>query len=134
MSSRPRTVSGRSSGLRCWVAAALVVAWAGSAAATDPDASVHGRYRGQCRRLTKQIDYNQKTILPLAIARGNVAWENATHAQIKRLWNQRADLCPAYGRERARLLRALDRIRAFNAALARAGRAVARYFTAGAAP
>jgi hypothetical protein len=116
------------------MAASLVAVWAGSAGATDPDASVHGKYRGSCRRLTKQIDYNQKTILPLAVARGNVAWENATNAHIKRLWNQRADLCPEYGRKRARLQRALDRIRAFNQALARAGRAAARYFTAGAVP
>lgn len=134
MSSRLGPAPGRSSWLRCLLVAGLLVVWSGSAAATDPDASVHGRYRGQCRRLTKQIEYNQKTILPLAIERGNVAWENATNAHIKRLWNQRADLCPAYGRERARLQRALDRIRAFNAALARAGRAVARYFTAGAVP
>lgn len=134
MSFRPGPALRCARWLRCLLAVALLVACAGPAAASDPDASVHGRYRGQCRRLTKQIRHYQKTILPLAIDRGDVAWERATNAHIKRLWNQRADLCPEYGRERARILRALDRIRAFNAAIARAGRAAARYFTGGAVP
>jgi len=104
------------------------------AGAYDQDASVHGNYRGQCRRLTKQLAYYEKQILPLAIERGDVYWERATNDQIKRLWNKRADLCPKYGRERARLLVALDKIRAFNKMLAQAGRAAARYFTGGLAP
>lgn len=118
----------------CLALALLVGLEAGSALAYDQDASVHGNYRGQCRRLTKQIDYYEKQILPLAIERGDLAWEDATNDQIKRLWHKRADLCPKYGRERARLLRALDRIRQFNRVVARAGRAAARYFTGGAMP
>lgn len=120
--------------IRSLIPALLVLLFAGAAAAYDPDASIHGKYRGQCRRLTKQLAYYEKTILPMAIQRGDVAWEDATNDQIKRIWNKRADLCPKYGKERARLLRALDRIRAFNKMLARAGRAAARYFTAGATP
>lgn len=120
--------------IRSLIPALLVLLFAGSAAAYDPDASVHGNYRGQCRRLTKQLAYYEKTILPMAIQRGDVAWEDATNDQIKRLWHKRADLCPKFGKERARLQRLADRIRAFNKMVARAGRAAARYFTAGAAP
>lgn len=132
MRSRPELV--RASLIRSLILASLVGLWSGSAAAYDPDASVHGRYRGQCRRLTKQIKYYDEQILPLAIRHRNHAWEDATNDQLKRLWNKRADLCPEYGKERARLLRALDRIRAFNKMLARAGRAAAQYFSGGALP
>jgi hypothetical protein len=123
-----------SASIRSLILALVAGFWAGGALAYDPDASVHGNYRGQCRRLTKQIEYYEDKILPLAIQRGNVAWEDATNDHIKRLWNKRADLCPKYGRERARLLRALDRIRQFNRMVARAGRAAARYFSGGMMP
>lgn len=120
--------------IQALLAVVCVGAFAGAASAYDQDASVHGNYRGQCRRLTKQLAYYEKTILPMAIDRGNVAWERATYDQIERLWHKRADLCPKYGKDRAKLQKALDRIRAFNQMLARAGRAAARYFTAGAVP
>lgn len=116
------------------ILASVALLWASAAGAYDPDASIHGNYRGQCRRLTKQIEYYDKQIRPLAIARRDRAWEAATDAQLLRLWNKRADLCPEYGKERARILRAIDRIRAFNRMLARAGRAAAQYFTGGAMP
>jgi len=120
--------------IRSLLLAGVVLFAAGAASAYDPDASIHGNYRGQCRRLTKQIAYYEKTILPMAIERRNLTWENATNAQIKRLWNKRADLCPKYGKERARLLVALDKIRQFNKMVAQAGRAAARYFAGGLAP
>ena len=120
--------------IRSLILALLACLWAGTSAAYDQDASVHGRYRGQCRRLTKQIDYYNKQILPLSIERRNLAWEDATNDQNKRLWNKRADLCPKYGRERTRLRRALDKIRAFNQVIARAGRAAASYFSGGVLP
>ncbi|MEZ4278290.1 MAG: CRISPR-associated endonuclease Cas1 [Myxococcota bacterium] len=120
--------------IRSLILASVALLWASAAGAYDPDASIHGNYRGQCRRLTKQIEYYDKQIRPLAIARRDRAWEAATDAQLLRLWNKRADLCPEYGKERARILRAIDRIRAFNRMLARAGRAAAQYFTGGAMP
>jgi hypothetical protein len=119
---------------RSLILASIVCLWAGAAAAWDKDASIHGNYRGQCRRLTKQITYYEKTILPMAIERHNLTWENATNAQLKRLWNKRADMCPKYGKERARILKALDKIREFNKMVARAGRAAAQYFSGGALP
>ena len=118
--------------IRSLLLALGVLLWTGSALAYDQDASVHGNYRGQCRRLTKQIKYYEKQVLPMAIEHRNLAWENATNDQIKRLWHKRADLCPKYGRERTRLVRALEKIRAFNAMLAKAGRAAATYFSGGA--
>ena len=120
--------------IRSLLLALVVLLWTGAALAYDQDASVHGNYRGQCRRLTKQIKYYDKQVLPMAIARRNQAWEAATNDQIERLWNKRADLCPKYGRERTRIARALDKIRAFNKMLAQAGRAAATYFSGGMLP
>ena len=120
--------------IRSLLLALVVLLWTGAGLAYDQDASVHGNYRGQCRRLTKQIKYYDKQVLPMAIARRNQAWEAATNDQIERLWNKRADLCPKYGRERTRIARALDKIRAFNKMLAQAGRAAATYFSGGVLP
>ena len=94
-------------------------------------ASESGLYRGECRRLTKQITHFEETVLPMAIERGNRGWEEATADQIKRLWHRRADLCPEYGAERTMLARAADQIRKFNQVVAAAGRAAATYFSGG---
>ncbi len=128
---RPESVR---ASIRSLLLALVVLLWTGAALAYDQDASVHGTYRGQCRRLTKQIKYYDKQVLPMAIARRNQAWEAATNDQIERLWNKRADLCPKYGRERTRIARALEKIRAFNKMLAQAGRAAATYFSGGMLP
>ena len=100
--------------------------------ASSPEAGERGHYRGQCRRLTTQIEHFEGTVLPMAIARGNRAWEDATNAQIERLWHRRADLCPAYGAERTMMRRAADGMRRFNKFMASAGRAAVAYFTGGA--
>jgi hypothetical protein len=94
-------------------------------------AGERGNYRGQCRKLTKQIAHFEGSILPLAISRGNRAWERATNEQINRLWNRRADLCPAYGAERTLLAKAADQARRINKTIALAGRAALAYFTGG---
>lgn len=120
--------------IRSLLLAIVVLLWTGAALGYDQDASVHGNYRGQCRRLTKQIKYYEKQVLPMAIARRNPAWENATNDHLNHLWHKRADLCPKYGRERTRIARALEKIRAFNKVLAQAGRAAATYFSGGMLP
>jgi hypothetical protein len=102
--------------------------------ASSPEAGARGRYRGECRRLTKQIEHYEGTILPMAIERRNAGWERSTNEQVERLWHRRADLCPAYGAERTMMARAADQARRFNQLLATAGRAVATYFTGGALP
>ncbi|HIK84792.1 MAG TPA: hypothetical protein EYG08_06725 [Myxococcales bacterium] len=109
----------------------LIVCFAVPALATTPLAGEKGNYRGQCRKLTKQIDHFEASILPLAISRGNQAWEHATNEQINRLWNRRADLCPAYGAQRTMLAKAADRVRRFNKFMAQAGRLALAYFTGG---
>lgn len=116
-----------------WVAVVGLL-MAGGASAYSQNASTHGRYRGQCKRLSKQIRFYEKQMLPLAIESKNLAWEDSIHAQITRISNKRADLCPEWGRERARLLKALDQLRTMQKALARAARIAARAFTAGVGP
>jgi len=118
------------------IAASLVVACLAlthvpAAFASSTEAGERGNYRGQCRRLTLQIDHYQGTILPMAVSRGNRPWEKAMSAQIERLWHRRADLCPVWGAQRTMLARAADRMRKFNAFVAMAGRAAASYFTGG---
>lgn len=125
----------RGRAVRCsLVAGALglvLAAAAPTALASSPGAGAKGNYRGQCRQLTKQINHYEGTILPMAKARGNAGWERATNAQIERLWHRRADLCPAYGRERTILVKSIDQIKKFNALMAAAGRAAVTYFTGG---
>lgn len=115
-----------------FVALALVLATASSA--SSPEAGDRGNYRGQCRRLTKQINHYEYQILPMAIERGNRTWEKATNEQVERLWHRRADLCPAYGKERTMMAKAADRARKFNKLLATAARAAATYFSGGLMP
>ncbi len=112
----------------------VVVFIAPAALGSSPEAGRRGLYRGECRRLTKQIDHYQNTVLPMAAARGNRGWERATEAQIARLWHRRADLCPKYGAERTMLARAAEQARRFNEFLAMAGRAAITFFSGGAVP
>ena len=118
-----------------FVAAIIVLIAIGTfavpAVATTPRAGEVGNYRGQCRKLTKQIDHFEEDVLPLAISRGNRNWERATNQQIERLWHRRADLCPSYGAERTMLAKAADEVRRFNKMMAMAGRAALTYFTGG---
>jgi hypothetical protein len=110
---------------------ALTWVFASAAVASSPEAGAKGRYRGECRRLTKQIDHFEGTILPMARARGNRGWERSTSEQVERLWHRRADLCPAYGAERTLLAKAADDMRKFRQMIAAAGRAAATYFSGG---
>lgn len=109
----------------------LLLAWPPTVSASSPEAGNRGHYRGQCKRLTAQIDHYEHTILPMAIERGNRGWEAATNAQVERLWHRRADLCPEYGAERSMLRKAADGMRRFNKLVAAAGRAAAAYFSGG---
>ena len=117
------------SGILVGLVATLVLAV--PAAATTPRAGEVGNYRGQCRQLTKQINHFEGTVLPMAIARGNRAWERATNDQVERLWHRRADLCPAYGAERTMIARAMDQMRRFNKMVDVASRAAVAFFTGG---
>lgn len=113
---------------------ALVFLMAAAASASSPEAGERGRYRGQCRKLTKQIDHFENTILPLALDRGNYAWAEATNSQVERLWHRRADLCPKHGAQRTAMRKAADNIRRFKQLVAAAGQAAASYFSGGLMP
>jgi hypothetical protein len=109
----------------------LALALAIPATATTPLAGERGNYRGQCRMLTKQINHFEGTVLPMAVARGNRLWERATTEQVERLWNRRADLCPAYGAERTLIAKTRDQIRRFNQMMVMAARGALAFFTGG---
>ena len=109
----------------------MLSATASHASGSSPEAGERGNYRGQCKRLTTQIDHFENTVLPMAIERQNRAWEDSTNAQIERLWHRRADLCPKYGAERTMMRKAADNMRKFNKVVAAAGRAAITYFTGG---
>lgn len=124
----------RKQGVRLLLLVASAVLFAGlaqSTAASSPEAGERGSYRGQCRRLTRQIQHFEGDVLPRASARGDQAWAEATRQHVERLWHRRADLCPKYGAERTMLRRLADRTRRFNQFLARAGRAAAAFFSGG---
>jgi hypothetical protein len=85
-----------------------------------------------CRRMTRQIDHFENTVLPMAARRGNRLWANSTVQHIERLKNRRADRCPEYGTERgylAKIKRNADRARAIAKA---AAKQTVKYFSGGA--
>ena len=55
----------------------------------------------RCRRMTKQIDHFEHTVLVMAKDRGNDLWANATTQHIDRLKNHRADSCPEWAKQRS---------------------------------
>jgi len=81
--------------------------------------------------MTKQIDHYEHTVLTMAKARGNAPWASATQAQISRLKNRRADVCPEYGKERTALAKATAKIRKANMVMAKGAKMAAKYFTGG---
>lgn len=114
-----------------FLVSAAICLLAGSANASSPEAGERGRYRAECRRLTKQINHYENTILPMAIERRNAGWERATNEQVERLWHRRADLCPKYGKQRTMMAKAADQARKINKLIVTAGRAAATYFSGG---
>ena len=103
----------------------------GIAVASTPEAGDRGNYRAQCKKLTKQINHYENTVLPMAVERGNENWEQATNAQVERLWHRRADLCPEFGAERTMIAKAAKEAREFQELLVMAGKAAATYFSGG---
>jgi hypothetical protein len=87
--------------------------------------------RQQCRRMTKQIDHFENTVLRMAEDRGNDLWADSTKAQIARLKDRRADLCPKWGRQRSIYGRAKIQAEQVKQMLITAGRMALKYFTGG---
>ncbi len=103
-----------------------VIVTAGSAhAKVQPQ--INQPYRGECRRLTKQMS-NLNWAVEEARRRDNEIWERATAVQIYRMAERRERLCPGWGDE-ARLARARAQFMKF---MKMAGEAALRYFTFGA--
>lgn len=87
--------------------------------------------RGDCRRMTKQIDHYEDVILAMAKRRGDKAWEASMEAHLSMLKNRRADRCPEYNEQRRLLVRAKQQADQMKRMVAAAGRAAAKYFTGG---
>jgi hypothetical protein len=84
-----------------------------------------------CRRYTKQIAHYENDVLPMAEARDNELWAEATSEQIDRLKNQRADVCPEYAKERSALRRAAAEAAKAQRVMKAAAKAAASYFSGG---
>ena len=106
----------------------LLPAWA-AAEDNGPRAFTN---RQACRRMTKQINHFEKTVLVMAKDRGNALWEQATEDQINRLKHQRADKCPEYHKQRTVLARAKEQAEQMKQMMAAAAKGAAKYFSGGA--
>ena len=87
--------------------------------------------RGDCRRMTKQINHYEHTVLVMAKARHDRHWEAATNNQLDRLKNRRADRCPDYRRQRSMLIAAKAQADRAKAIVAAGAKAAAKYFSGG---
>ena len=84
-----------------------------------------------CRRMTKQIDHFENTVLVMAKDRGNDLWANATVQHIDQLKNHRADTCPEWAKQRTAIQKAAEEARQMAEMMKLAAKAAAAYFTGG---
>lgn len=84
-----------------------------------------------CRRMTKQIAHYEGTVLRMAEQRGNDLWANATQAQINRLMDRRADICPEWSKQRSAYGRAKIQAEQMKKLMITAGKMALKYFTGG---
>lgn len=106
----------------------VVLLWPASVFAAGP---VYRGNRGECRRMTKQINHYENVVLKRAQARGDELWEESMYAHLDRLKNRRADRCPEY-REQRKAFAAIARQAAqMRALMAAAAKGAAKYFTGG---
>lgn len=84
--------------------------------------------RGDCRRMTKQINHYETVVLKRAQDRGDKLWEASMSNHLDRLKNRRADRCPEYGKQRNAAGRAAAEMRMLMKA---AAKGAAKYFTGG---
>lgn len=106
-----------------------VLVWAPAASIAETPRSRGNR--GDCRRMTKQIEHYEGTVLAMARQRGDKAWEAAMENHVSTLKNRRADRCPEWNEQRKLLVRARNQAAKFQKMLATAGKAAAKYFTGG---
>jgi len=128
----PEALLGEGRGSMRFVAA-LVAVWLLLAPALADARDEHRRHTNKqmCRRMTKQIDHYENTVLAMAKERGNDLWEKATEDQIDRLKDQRADKCPEWGKQRTAMQIAKARAEQMKRMMATAARYAAKYFSGG---
>lgn len=107
----------------------FVLVWAPASVFAEPVRSKGNR--GDCRRMTKQIDHYEHVVLAMAKQRGNKAWQASMEAHLSELKNRRADRCPEWNEQRKLLVRARNQARQMQKLIAMAGKAAAKYFTGG---
>ncbi len=107
----------------------FVLVMAPVASIAEPVRSVGNR--GDCRRMTKQIDHYENVVLKMAKDRGNKTWEASMEAHLAKLKDRRADRCPEYHKQRKFLIRARAQAREIQKYIKAAGSAAAKYFSGG---
>ncbi len=107
----------------------LAVLWAPVAAFGEP-VRTRGN-RGDCRRMTNQINHYENVVLQMAKDRGDKAWEASMELHLAKLKDRRADRCPEYHKQRKFLIRARAQAREIQKYIAMAGRGALKYFTGG---
>jgi hypothetical protein len=87
-----------------------------------PVGAANAPYRGECKKLTRQIDRYQNDA-ERADQRDDEMWEDASRDRVKALAERRADLCPQYRRP--------NPLAQFADFVAAAAKAAAPYFIPG---
>ena len=96
------------------------------------DASERHYTKGQqCKRLMRQIDHFENTVLPMAESRGDALWAASTEAHIDRLEGQLAGRCPQYAKQRGAFAAAKAQAEELRQLMILAARGAAKYFTGG---
>lgn len=115
---------------RLWIASSCTALGLLVAADALAQEVVPGSHRGTCRRISRQIDQFEDTLVR-ARERDDELWEQGTLEHLERLYNRRGTLCPEYAMTRAAARRAQNMQNAAEF-LKAAGSAAIRYFTFGA--
>ena len=114
---------------RRWLGVAVALALLVGADALAQDV-VPGSHKGTCRRISRQIDQFEDTLLR-ARERDNELWAEGTLKHLERLYARRGTLCPEYAMTRAAARRAQGMAAAADF-VKTAGQAALRFFTFGA--
>ena len=87
--------------------------------------------RQQCKRLVRQIDHFENTVLPMAESRKDALWAASTEDHIERLEGQLAAKCPQYAKERGAFNAAKQQAEELRQLMILAAKGAAKYFTGG---
>jgi hypothetical protein len=116
--------------MRVWTVGILILVLLSPVAALAGGEQKLSR-RQDCRRMTKQINHFEGTVLKMAEDRGNEPWARSTSDHIDRLKNRRADRCPEYAEQRKILARAKKQADQMKKLMVSAAKGAAKYFSGG---